>query len=600
MHKNSTTTRTPNNAQSMSKTISKLLKFCKPHKFGIIFAIIFAIISAVCTIIGPTFIQQIAEIIGTEEVLVFGEPVDLTAVTRIGLFLVALYVFGALLNYFQGYIMATITQNITRKMRSDISTKINKLPLRYLDKNSTGDLLSRVTNDVDTIGQTLNSSITGLIGAITLLLGTIIMMFVTNWILAIASILATLIGFVIMFSIMRKSQKHFRVQQSTLGKLNGHIEEMYTGHTILKAYNGEQTSLKKFEEINNNLYNSAWRAQFLSGLMGPLMKFIGNLGYVVVCVLGAYLAITEVITFGAIIAFLIYVRLFTQPLSQIAQAMTSLQSTTAAADRVMEFLSEEEMPDESHKTLILDKITGNVEFRNVSFGYSAEKQVIHNFSAKISAGQKVAIVGPTGAGKTTLVNLLMRFYDVDSGSILIDNVPISDLTRENIHSLFGMVLQDTWLFNGTIFDNIRYNKEDVTEQDVISACQAVGVDHFIRTLPNGYHTVLDDTTSISAGQRQLITIARAMVQDNPMLILDEATSSVDTRTEILIQQAMDKLTQNRTSFVIAHRLSTIKNADLILVLRDGDIVEQGTHQTLLEQNGFYATLYNSQFNEEAE
>ena len=589
----------PTPSVPLSRTISKLLSFCRPHKIGITFAIIFAIIGAVCTIIGPKFIEQIADLIGMPEVLA-GAPVDLSAVTRIAIFLVCLYAFGALLNYFQGYIMATVTQNITRSMRTDISRKINKLPLRYLDKNSTGDLLSRVTNDVDTIGQTLNSSITGLIGAITLFLGTLIMMFVTNWILAIATIIATILGFSIMGAIMKKSQKHFRIQQNTLGALNGHIQEMYTGHTILKAYNGEKNSQQKFDNINDKLYQSAWRAQFLSGLMGPLMKFIGNLGYVVVCVLGALLAVNGTIGFGVIIAFLIYVRLFTQPLSQIAQAMTSLQSTAAASDRVVEFLSESEMPDETHKTLVLDHVRGDVEFHNVCFGYTTQKQIIHNFSAKISAGQKVAIVGPTGAGKTTLVNLLMRFYDLDSGSILIDGVPTSDLTRENIHSLFGMVLQDTWLFQGTIMENIRYNKHNVSDEQIISACQSVGVDHFIRTLPHGYQTVLDDATSISAGQRQLLTIARAMVQDNPMLILDEATSSVDTRTEILIQQAMDKLTQNRTSFVIAHRLSTIKNADLILVLRDGDIVEQGTHEQLLAQNGFYATLYNSQFNDESE
>ena len=598
MHKKSQKITKNSNNLPLSVTLTKLLTFCKPHKFGIIIAILFAIIGAVCTIIGPSFIQQIAELIGTDEVLLFGEPVDLNAVTKIAVFLVCLYIFGAILNYFQGYIMATITQNITRSMRTDISKKINRLPLRYLDKNSTGDLLSRVTNDVDTIGQTLNSNITGLIGAITLFLGTLIMMFVTNWILAIASILSTLIGFGIMSAIMKKSQKHFRIQQSTLGKLNGHIEEMYTGHTILKAYNGEENSLKKFEKINNALYNSAWKSQFLSGLMGPLMKFIGNLGFVVVCVLGSFLAVNGTITFGVIIAFLIYVRLFTQPLSQIAQAMTSLQSTTAAADRVVEFLSESEMPDEQHKNLVLDNVKGNVEFKNVCFGYNVNKQIIHNFSAKISAGQKVAIVGPTGAGKTTIVNLLMRFYDVDSGEILIDGVPTHSLTRENVHSLFGMVLQDTWLFQGTIFENIRYNKHNVTDEEIISACVSVGIDHFIRTLPNGYNTILDDSTSISAGQRQLLTIARAMVQDNPMLILDEATSSVDTRTEILIQNAMDKLTQNRTSFVIAHRLSTIKNADLILVLRDGDIIEQGTHHDLLALNGFYATLYNSQFNDE--
>jgi ATP-binding cassette, subfamily B, multidrug efflux pump len=493
--------------------------------------------------------------------------------------------------------MATVTQRVSKNLRTDISRKINRLPLKYFDSTSTGDVLSRVTNDVDMIGQTMNQSISTLVSAVTMFVGSLVMMFYTNWIMAISAILSTIVGFALMTFIITKSQKYFVEQQKELGKLNGHIEEIYSGHTVVRVYNGEKAAKETFHDINSRLYNSAWKSQFLSGLMMPLMMFVGNFGYVVVSIVGAVLAVNDHISFGVIVAFMLYIRLFTQPLSQLAQAANSLQSTAAASERVFEFLGEEELEDEEAKTTSLEKAHGDVEFKNVRFGYDENKMVINNFSATVHAGQKVAIVGPTGAGKTTLINLLMRFYEVNGGEILIDGVPINQLTRENIHELFCMVLQDTWLFEGTIRDNIVYNRKGVIHDEVEVACKAVGLHHFIKTLPNGYDTVLDDKANLSAGQKQLITIARAMVAHAPLLILDEATSSVDTRTEILIQQAMDKLTVGKTSFVIAHRLSTIKNADLILVMKDGDIIESGTHGELLLKNGFYAELYNSQFEE---
>ena len=577
--------------KSFKKPIGKLIVFCKPYLPFIIIAILFAIAGTVFTLIGPNKLSEITDLI--TEGLMTG--IDLPAVSKIAILLVVLYGLGVLFSYIQGFIMTTITQKVANRLRTGISQKINKLPLKYFDSTSYGDVLSRVTNDVDMIAQTLNQSIGMLVTAITLFLGSLIMMLITNVVMTLAAILATVIGFAIMMTIMSKSQKHFLRQQKELGKINGHIEEIYSGHNIVKVYNGEKEAYEQFSKINDKLYESAWKSQFLSGMMMPLMNFIGNFGYVAVCVTGAALTMNGNISFGVIVAFMIYVRLFTQPLSQMAQAATSLQSTAAASERVFEFLEEKEMQDESSKTKVLKDAKGDVQFDHVKFGYNHDKIIIHDFSAHAKPGQKIAIVGPTGAGKTTMVNLLMRFYELNSGQIRIDGVPINELTRENVHDLFCMVLQDTWLFEGTIKENIIYSKQGVTDEEVVKACKAVGLDHFINTLPNGYDTVLNDNANLSAGQKQLITIARAMVENAPLLILDEATSSVDTRTEILIQNAMDKLMVGRTSFVIAHRLSTIKNADLILVMKDGDIIESGNHNELIKKNGFYAELYNSQF-----
>lgn len=525
--------------------------------------------------------------------------INLDSIFKIAIFLVILYIISYFANFFQGFLMATVNQRVSKNLRTAISDKINRLPLKYFDSMSYGEVLSRVTNDVDTIGQALNNSVNTLVGAAALFIGSLIMMFVTNWIMALSGVIATIIGFVIMIVIISKSQKYFMEQQAVLGQVNGIVEECYSGQEIIKAYNAEQETGEFFEKENTRLYKSAWKSQFYSGLMQPIMGFIGNFSYVVVCVVGAVLVYYNIINFSVIIAIMIYIRLFTQPLAQMAQGVTNLQSAAAASEKVFEFLEQPELSDESNLTKRLEnsEIKGNVEFKHVKFGYVPEKIIIKDFSAKIKAGQKVAIVGPTGAGKTTLVNLLMKFYDVTDGDILIDGVSIKELTRENVHSIFGMVLQDTWLFQGTIKDNVRYSREDVTDEQIINACVECGIDHFVKTLPNGYDTILDDNTNISAGQKQLLTIARAMVENAPMLILDEATSSVDTRTEILIQNSMDKLTENRTSFVIAHRLSTIKNADIILVMKDGDIIEMGNHEELLAKNGFYAELYNSQFEE---
>lgn len=525
--------------------------------------------------------------------------INLDSIFKIAIFLVILYIISYFANFFQGFLMATVNQRVSKNLRTAISDKINRLPLKYFDSMSYGEVLSRVTNDVDTIGQALNNSVNTLVGAAALFIGSLIMMFVTNWIMALSGVIATIIGFVIMIVIISKSQKYFMEQQAVLGQVNGIVEECYSGQEIIKAYNAEQETGEFFEKENTRLYKSAWKSQFYSGLMQPIMGFIGNFSYVVVCVVGAVLVYYNIINFSVIIAIMIYIRLFTQPLAQMAQGVTNLQSAAAASERVFEFLEQPELSDESNLTKRLEnsEIKGNVEFKHVKFGYVPEKIIIKDFSAKIKAGQKVAIVGPTGAGKTTLVNLLMKFYDVTDGDILIDGVSIKELTRENVHSIFGMVLQDTWLFQGTIKDNVRYSREDVTDEQIINACVECGIDHFVKTLPNGYDTILYDNTNISAGQKQLLTIARAMVENAPMLILDEATSSVDTRTEILIQNSMDKLTENRTSFVIAHRLSTIKNADIILVMKDGDIIEMGNHEELLAKNGFYAELYNSQFEE---
>ncbi|TQR36970.1 ABC transporter ATP-binding protein [Lysinibacillus sphaericus] len=579
--------------KNFKKPWGKLIAYCKPYLPAIILALVLAVVGTIFTIIGPNKLSEITDTIMDG---ITGE-IDITAIGNIGLFLAILYGLSFIFNYIQAFIMATITQRVSKRLRKDISNKIDRLPLKYFDSTTYGDVLSRVTNDVDMIGQSLNQSIGSLVTAVVMFFGSLIMMFSINVTMALSAIGATFVGVVLMTFIISKSRKYFIRQQQDLGRINGHIEEIYSGHDVMKVYNGEKVAKKEFNEINESLFNSAWRAQFMSGMMMPLMIFIGNLGYVVVCVVGAALTVKGSITFGVIVSFMVYIRLFTQPLSQLAQAATSLQSTAAASERVFEFLNEEELEDESEKKATLDAedVTGNVQFKNVKFGYTKEKLIIKDFSAQIKAGQKVAIVGPTGAGKTTLVNLLMRFYEVDSGEIMIGDVPTKSISRKNVHDLFCMVLQDTWLFEGTIKENIIYNKDHVTGEEVVAACKAVGLHHFIRTLPKGYDTVLNDHTSLSVGQKQLITIARAMVKKAPLLILDEATSSVDTRTEALIQEAMDKLMVGRTSFVIAHRLSTIKNADLILVMKDGDIIESGNHEELIAEKGFYADLYNSQF-----
>ena len=523
--------------------------------------------------------------------------INMTNIKKISLLLLILYVTSSLLGYLESFILTTISNNFAKNLRSKISLKINSLPLKYFDKNETGDVLSRVTNDVDTISQNMNQSIATLVSSITLFIGSVIMMFVTNYIMAITAIISSLIGFTFMASILKKSQKYFVERQKILGSLNGYIEEIYSGHNVVKAYNGYNKATIEFDKLNKELYECNRKSQFLSGLMQPIMGFVGNLGYVMVCIVGAILTSNGIISFGVIVAFMIYVRLFTNPLSQIAQAMTSLQTTAASSERVFEILDEPVMKDESSLTKHLDKskVKGEIEFKNVSFGYDKNKIIIHDFSAKALPGTKVAIVGPTGAGKTTMVNLLMKFYEINKGDILIDGVSTNSLTRENIHDLFVMVLQDTWLFEGTVRDNIKFNKKNVSDEQIWEALKVVGVDHFIKTLPGALDYVLTESDSISSGQKQLLTIARGMIEDAPFLILDEATSNVDTRTEELVASAMDKLTIGRTSFIIAHRLSTIKNADLILVMKDGNIIETGTHDELINKNGFYAELYNSQF-----
>ncbi len=523
--------------------------------------------------------------------------IDIDKVKEISLLLLILYSVSAVLSYVQSFSMSTISNNFAKGLRTKISTKINKLPLKYFDNHETGNVLSIVTNDVDTIAMNMNNSLASLVTAVTLFIGSVIMMFYTNWIMAITAILSSLIGFGFMGLILGKSQKYFIQRQVELGNLNGYIEEMYSGHNVVKAYNGDKRAIKEFDELNEKLYTCNRKSQFLSGLMQPIMMFVGNFGYVAVCVVGALLTMNDIISFGVIVAFMIYVRMFTNPLSQIAQAMTSLQSTAAASERVFDFVDEKEMSNQDNLTHHLDKskVKGKIEFKNVKFGYDKDKTIIKDFSALAQPGEKIAIVGPTGAGKTTMVNLLMKFYELNKGDIFIDGVATSDLTRENVHDLFVMVLQDTWLFEGTVRDNIKFNKQDVSDEEIWEALKVVGVDHFVKTLPNGIDTVLKDDESISAGQKQLLTIARGMIADAPFLILDEATSNVDTRTEELVQKAMDKLTEGRTSFIIAHRLSTIKNADLILVMKDGNIIEQGNHDELIEKNGFYAELYNSQF-----
>lgn len=523
--------------------------------------------------------------------------INMVKVKKTAILLGSLYIISALLSYIETIIMTIISNNFSKKLRTNISKKINTLPLKYFDSHETGDVLSRVTNDVDTINQNMNNSLSTLVTSITLFIGSIIMMFITNWTMALTAILSSIIGFIFMGIILKNSQKYFIKRQKELGDLNGYIEEIYSGHNVVKAYNGEKEAFKSFNKLNKKLYTSNRKSAFYSGLMQPIMMFVGNFGYVAVCVVGAILTMKGYITFGVIVAFMVYVRLFTNPLAQIAQAMTNLQSTAAASERVFEFLDETEMADEKDKTGKLDKnkVSGKIEFKNVLFGYDDNKTIIKNFNVTVNPGEKVAIVGPTGAGKTTLVNLLMKFYEIKSGDILIDDVSIHNLTRENIHDLFIMVLQDTWLFNGTIKENLKFNSKNVTEEEIINSCKYIGIDHFIKTLPGGIDSIVSDNDSISGGQKQLLTITRGLIKNAPFLILDEATSNVDTRTEELVAKAMDKLTHGRTSFIIAHRLSTIKNADLILVMNEGNIIEQGTHDELMKKNGFYADLYNSQF-----
>lgn len=582
----------PEKAENFSENWKKLLNYSRNHWIALLVAVVLALGGNILTVIAPARLGQMTNAIsdGIES------SINMELITSIGLSLVLLYGLGGLFTLIQGWIMVSVTQNISKSLRTDITDKINKLPMAYFSNTTVGDTLSRITNDVDTIGRALNMSVQNLISSGTMLIGSLVMMLITDWRMTLTAIGATLIGMVLMALIMGRSQKFFVAQQGQLGAINGLIEESYSGHTIVKAYNGERMVRQDFTKMNEELRDSGFKAQALSSLMMPIMTFIGNLSYVAVCVVGAMLVLNGSITFGVIVAFIMFVRLFTQPLSQIAQAFQSLQSAAAAGERVFGILEEDEMADESHKVTKIEEIKGHVEFSNVQFSYeSSKKPVINNFSIEASPGQKVAIVGHTGAGKTTIVNLLMRFYEIDEGDIAIDGVSIQDITKENLHEQFCMVLQDTWVFEGTVRENLIYNTDNVSEEKLIQATEAVGVDHFIRTLPNGYDSVLSEKANLSQGQKQQLTIARAIIADRPMLILDEATSSVDTRTEFKIQEAMDLLMEGRTTFVIAHRLSTIKNADIILVMEEGDIVESGTHDELMQVNGQYKELYNSQF-----
>ena len=573
--------------------LKELFTYSNKLKMPSAVAFCFAVAGAVLTIIGPNLLSQITDLISDA---LSGE-IDLAAIGHIGGILLVIYGLSAVFTYVEHFIMATVTLDLSRDLRQDLSRKINRVPMSYFSKVSHGDILSRVTNDVSTLQQALANSLPSMISAAAQFIGCLVMMFLTEWRMALAAIAVTLAGFLIMAVVMLRSQRYFTARQENLSTLNGYVEEMYSGHDVVRLSRANAQVKETFGGMNAALYDAEWRSQFLSGIMQPLMTIIGNLGYVVVCVLGSALAMSGEISFGVIVAFILYVRLFTSPLSTLAQGMTQMQTAAAAGDHIFDFLHEEELSDETGKRTALTDVRGEVEFDHVRFSYpnNPDKIIIKDFSAHIRPGQKVAIVGPTGAGKTTLVNLLMRFFEINSGSIRIDGVPTSEMTRESVHDLFSMVLQDTWLFEGTVRENLVYNKAGVTDQQLEEACRACGIYHFIETLPQGFDTVLDDSIAISAGQKQLLTIARAMIQGNPMLILDEATSSVDTRTELITQQAMDRLTEHRTSFVIAHRLSTIKNADLILVLKDGDIIEQGTHKELLAKGGFYADLYNSQF-----
>ncbi|MCF6462414.1 ABC transporter ATP-binding protein [Clostridium sp. Cult1] len=588
--------------KNFRETFRKLLNYLRPYRIKLIIVIVFAIGSAAFSIVGPKILGK-----GTTKIFegllgkvsgIPGSGIDFQYIGNIILILIGLYLTSALFSYIQGFIVTGVAQRISYNLRKEISKKINRLPLKYFDTNTHGDVLSRVTNDVDTVSQTLNQSMSQIITSATTLIGVLIMMISISIRMTIAALLILPISMFLVLSIVKRSQKYFKVQQESLGRVNGHIEEVYGGHNIMKAFNAEETEIEEFRGINGDLYNSAWKAQFLSGMMHPIMMFIGNLGYVVVSILGGWLAIRGAIEVGDILSFIQYIRSFTQPIAQVAQISNVLQSTVAAAERVFEFLEEDEEIEESETPVKLKNIEGRVKFENVIFGYDEDKIIIKNFSANIEPGQKVAIVGPTGAGKTTIVKLLMRFYELNEGRILVDGQDIKDFTRKDLRNNFGMVLQDTWLFSGTIMENIRYGRLEATDDEVIKAAKLAYAHRFIQTLPDGYNMVInEEADNISQGQKQLLTIARAILSDPKILILDEATSSVDTRTEILIQKAMENLMKGRTSFVIAHRLSTIRDADLILVMRDGDIIEQGNHKELLDKNGFYAELYNSQFEE---
>lgn len=579
----------------MESAMKKIIEYMKGSVGIVAVALVLAALGAVLTIIGPDKVGEITDLMA--DGLMTG--IDLKAVARVGIFLGAIYISSSLFTFVQQYIMATVTLKMSYRMRSDLSRKINCVPQKYFNSNSQGDILSRITNDVSTLQQGLTNSLPTIISAAAQFVGCLIMMFVTEWRLALISLFITFFGLFLIVFIMSKSQKFFLDRQESLGKLNGYVEEMYSGHEVVRISRGADNVKKHFAGLNEAVYNANWKSQFLSGMMQPLMNVIGNLAYVAVCVFGSVLALNGTITFGVIISFILYVRLFTSPLGQIAQGMTNMQTASASAQRIFDFIESEELSDESDKSSEMPEVKGNVSFENVRFSYpdTPDKVIIKNFSAEVKAGQKVAIVGPTGAGKTTMVNLLMRFFEINSGSISIDGTPISQLSRETVHNMFSMVLQDTWLFEGTVRENLVYNMEGISDESLERVCKACGLDKFVHTLPNGFDTVLSESVAISAGQKQLLTIARAMLQNAPMLILDEATSSVDTRTELLIQRAMDKLTKGRTSFVIAHRLSTIKNADLILVMRDGDVIESGNHETLMAMGGFYAELYNSQFDQ---
>ena len=577
--------------KNVKSSMLELLRYLKPWYKPIVISLIFSLVGTLLTIIAPDKLADLTNNISDG----LQTGIDMDLIIKSILIILAIYISANLVTCAASYIMITVMQKLAWSMRTSISQKINKLPLKFFDKVTVGDVLSRITNDVDTISSALNSSITTLVQAVVQFVGVTIIMFATSGRLALTAIGSSILGFVLMFFIVSRSRKYFRQQQQNLGDMNGHVEEMYSGHNIVRAYGATAQSKKEFDRINDNLYNSAWKSQFFSGMLMPLMGFVGNLGYVAVCIVGATLTMNGAIRFGTVVAFISYVKLFTNPLSQISQAVSSLMSAGAAGERVFGFLAEEEMPDDSGCTAHIDHVRGKVEFENVRFGYDENKPIIHDFSADIEPGQKVAIVGYTGAGKTTMVNLLMRFYELWSGQIKIDGVPVSQMRRSDVHAMFGMVLQDTWLFDGTYRENIAYGKPGVTDEQIEAACKLVGLDHYIKTLPKGCDTELNDRSSLSAGQRQLLTIARAMVENAPMIILDEATSSVDTRTEVLVQKAMDRLTRGRTSFVIAHRLSTIRDADLILVMDKGDIVESGTHEQLLEKGGLYKELYTSQF-----